>query len=131
MAGFGRRKAYELPSTYGRSLAAWGESLLGDTNQAQAVRRVTSDLSVLDYAQADPAGFLDAMAALVKIHGGSAAVGANEMIHQVLSIDVDRDSRYAIIDAALTFLHERGVPWKQLKPYMQERWIACHGSGIW
>jgi hypothetical protein len=89
-------------------------------------------MQVADYAHDDPAGFVDAMAAQFGASGGETAVGANEQIHRILSTEIEQDSRYVILDAALDYLHGlRRFSFQGFAPYMQKRWLAVHGNDQW
>lgn len=88
---------------------------------------------VMPFAQADPAGFLSALANAVLPVGGWAVYGASRAVWEFLSPDhgspLRRDPSYkAIMSAALDFLRSNGVPPMNVRGYEWEYWLDAGGT---
>ena len=85
------------------------------------------------YAEADPAGFVGALASVVIPVGGWAVYGASHTVFY-LAYDVTNANvnRAAIMDGAIDFLRERGVSPAQVHDFLRDRWIERgHSMATW
>jgi len=86
---------------------------------------------VIPFAEADPNGFLIALAEAVLPVGGWAVYGASRTIWECFSskeVIRQHPSYKAIMSAALEFLRTSGVRLGDLRPYEREYWLASGGT---
>jgi hypothetical protein len=63
--------------------------------------------------------------------GGFATYGASELMVEALGTDVQTPDALAILDAAIAFKRDRGLPSAMLKGYEWIRWQKVHGPCSW
>ncbi|EIV93610.1 hypothetical protein [Frankia sp. QA3] len=81
------------------------------------------------FASADPAGFIDALAAAVLPVGGWAAVGAERTVWNLLTGEDRRGSAYdALLDATVEFLRRSGIPPMRVIAHHWEHWAGQGGT---
>jgi hypothetical protein len=83
-------------------------------------------------ARADPPGFVTALSSVVRDEtGGFATYGASCLVVELLGMDRREPDALALLDRAITFKRERGLPSAALKGYEWNRWLDSHGPGTW
>jgi hypothetical protein len=83
-------------------------------------------------ARADPPGFVAALSSVVHDEtGGFATYGASCLVVELLGMDRREPDALALLDRAITFKRERGLPSAALKGYEWNRWLDVHGPGTW
>jgi hypothetical protein len=83
------------------------------------------------FAASDPAGFTEQLAAAALPVGGIAVRGGERLVVDLISSDFDDPNYHAILDAALTWLHDSGASRAQLTGYESRRWNATHNPDVW
>jgi hypothetical protein len=83
-------------------------------------------------AQADPYGFVAQLHEVVAADlGGFATYGASRLVFELLGLDFRSDESLALLDRAIAFKRERGLPSARLTGYEWQRWLDVHGPGSW
>jgi hypothetical protein len=82
-------------------------------------------------ATADPSGFTADLRSLVaNDHESFARYGASCLVWELLSEHGTLDA-LALLDGAIAFKRERGLPSAHLKGYEWSRWVEVNGPGNW
>lgn len=135
MLGRKSRKPKFIPESYVRGLRDYGEHLMGQRPNFNA--GLVSNLEMLDFAQDDPDGFVDMLAAFdalpshVRGDLGAYCLGAAEAVAVVSELKVNTSAWNKIVDEAINYLRAFRVPYRQVKPYMQVRWEQEHSPSEW
>jgi hypothetical protein len=83
-------------------------------------------------AKADPDGFLADLRVLsASDASGFARYGASRLVFELLGHEARTDDALAMLDAAIAFKRERGLPSIRLTGYELARWEEVHGPGTW
>lgn len=83
-------------------------------------------------AKADPYGFVAQLHEVVVVdRGGFATYGASRLVFELLGPEFRSDESLALLDRAIAFKRERGLPTFGLTGYELNRWLDVHGPGSW
>jgi hypothetical protein len=84
--------------------------------------------SMLPVAQSDREGFVTAVAETVTPVGGWAAYGASRLVAELIGLDFEGERAQAILEGAVVFLRQHGVPPLRVRPYEWSFWIKNGGT---
>ncbi|MBR7839716.1 hypothetical protein KDL01_41080 [Actinospica durhamensis] len=134
MALFSRREAgARLPADVVTRMDLFGQYEFDSTRLAPGID-VWSQLQspLLEFAQADPAGFVEALVAAVRPGGGWALYGASRTIGNLIAYDYEHPRYAEVRMAALEFLRANGVPPKFLTGGDWDFWLRSRtGDEPW
>jgi hypothetical protein len=119
-----------VPELYRRGLRGFGEHLAGvPTNYNDGL---TADLTMINFAQSDPAGYVELLAQHIGgSDSGAYCLGAAETVASVLKLEVSTPAWDQIVDGAADYLRSLGIPYSKTKPYMQARWTQTYTPAEW
>jgi hypothetical protein len=119
-----------VPEPYLRGLRGYGERLAGmPTNFNDSL---TADLTMIDFAQSDPAAYVEMLARHIGGQdSGAYCLGVAETVASVLRVQVSTPAWDQIVDGAAEYLRHLGIPYAKTKPYMQARWTQAHTPAEW
>ncbi|MFC4106127.1 hypothetical protein [Micromonospora zhanjiangensis] len=103
--------------------------MLGDASGIDSSQVWPMVGSMLPVAQSNRDGFLTAVAETVTPVGGWAAYGASRLVAEVIDSDFEEETARVILDGAVTFLRQHGVPPQRLRTYEWLFWLS-HGGSI-
>lgn len=130
MGIFGRRAAgRKLPADIVARMALFGRYEFDPSTADLRGYDVWSDLQspLLEYAQADPAGFAQDLAAAVLPVGGWPLYGASRTIWNLLGNDFEHPKFHEVRAASLEFFRANGVPPKQVTGGDWDFWMRTRG----
>jgi hypothetical protein len=127
--GLKRKNPDFIPEPYIRGLQEYGEHLVGEPGGFNA--DLIADLDMMDFAQRDPAGFVEMLAARIGPDSGAYCLGASEVVAMILGLAVSTPAWYRIVDGAIEFLRSLHKPYNAAKPYLRERWDQSHSPDEW
>lgn len=127
-----------IPESYLRGLRDYGEFMSGESG-SRDYANLLADLTMMDFVRTDLGGFLTMVAAGIRsgpshISGyvGPCCLGAVEVAADTMSIaPADNPAWDYIIDNAIAYLRESGIPYRRIKPYLRVRWDENHTPDEW
>ncbi|RNL97712.1 hypothetical protein EFE23_18020 [Micromonospora solifontis] len=84
--------------------------------------------TLLPLSQSDPAGLAAALAREVTPLGGWPAYGASRAIAELLGLAFEGEAATAVLDGAIRFLRQNGIPPLRVRPYEWSRWVDTGGT---
>jgi len=86
---------------------------------------------MIHFAQRDPIAYVEMLAAHVSDDSGAFCLGTSETVASVHRLDVSTPAWDRIVDGAIEYLRDRGIPYDKTKPYMRVRWTLNHSQEEW
>lgn len=129
MGLFTKKNPAYVPEPYVRGLRGYGEHLAGEPTNFNP--SLTADLKMIDFAQRNPAAYVEMLAAHAGADSGAFCLGVAETVTSVLHLHVSTPAWDRIVDGAIEYLRGRSIPYTRTKPYMRARWAEQHAEQEW